>query len=133
HVFDGVTDLFPGGVKGFGGFLPREFSRPSGQEEHVWLGEMMLAVAPGNFLDHHAAATAVHAAHAVEEEDQESPEGNEFEAPLREMIVTGRRLVAARADGRRTLAWPNFDFDAFLVLTPARVLINESPVAIAVV
>jgi hypothetical protein len=90
-----IDYLFPGSVKGLSSFLPGKFSRPSGQEQHVCLGEMMLAVAPGHLLDHHAAVPALDLAHAVEEENQQSPERNEFEASFGEVIIARRRLMAA--------------------------------------
>jgi hypothetical protein len=133
HILDSVADLFPGGMEGLCRFLPGEFSGPSGQEQPVCLGKMMLAVAPGHFFDHHAATAALHAAHAVEKENQQSPEGNELEAPFGQVVVTGRRLVAARADGRRTITGPDFDLNARFVLGPSGWLIDESPVAIAVI
>ena len=50
-----------------------------------------------------------------------------------EMIVTGRGLVAPRADRRRALPRPDVHFDAFLVGAEAGVLVDESPLAMAVV
>ena len=69
----------------------------------------------------------------VEEEDEESPEGNELKTPFGELIVTGRRSMAARTNGRRTLPRTHRDLDALMVGTEAGVVINESPeVAVAV-
>ena len=94
----------------------------------------MLAVAPGNFLDDDGvAAAAIDAPHGVQQEDQKSPERDELEAPLGELIVAGRRLMAARTDRRRTLARPHGDLDALVVGTEAGVLINESPETMAAV
>ena len=62
------------------------------------------AVGPGDFFDDDCAAVAVDSAHGIQQEDQESPEGNELEAPSRKLIVVGRRLMAARADRDRALA-----------------------------
>ena len=82
-------------------FLPGELARPAGQKQHVGSGQLVFAVAPGNLLDHHLAAlTAIDAPHAVEQEHQHAPEWNELEAPLGQMIVPGRRLVAPRAARR---------------------------------
>ena len=93
----------------------------------------MLAIAPGNLLDYHATIPAVDAAHAVQQENQKAPQWNELEAPLGEMIVTWCRVVATRTDSRRALPRPDGHFDAFLAGTEARVLVDESLLAIAVV
>ena len=93
------------------------------------LGGLMLTIAPRNLLDHHAAIAALDAPHAVQKKNQKAPERNELEAPLGQMIVTRRRLVATRADRRRALARPHVDLDALLVGAEAGVLVNESPMA----
>ncbi len=49
------------------------------------------------------------------------------------MIVTWRWLVAPRTDRRRALPRPDVHFDAFLAGTEARMLIDESALAMAVV
>ena len=98
------------------------------------LGQLTLAVAPGDFLDDDgAAAPAIDAPHGVQEEDKESPQGDELEAPLPEPVVTGGRPMAARTDCGRTLARPHGDFDALLVRTEAGVLINKAPKMVAAV
>ncbi len=133
-ILDGVTNLVPGSVEGISGFFPRELARPAGQKQHIGSGQLVLTIAPGNFLHHHdAAVSAMDAPHRVQKENQNSPEGNEFEAPLGKMVVTRRRLVATRADRRRALPRPNAHFDAFLVGAEAGVLVDESPMAMAVV
>ena len=93
----------------------------------------MFTIAPGNLLDHHATIPAVHASHAVEQENQKAPQRNELKAPLGKMIVTRRRLVAPRADRCRALPRSDVHFDAFLVGAKAGVFVNESPMAMAVV
>jgi hypothetical protein len=93
----------------------------------------MLPIAPGNLLDHHATIPAVHASHAVEQENQKAPQRNELKAALGKMIVTRCRLVAPRADRRRALPRPDVHFDAFLVGAKTGVFVNESPMAMAVV
>jgi hypothetical protein len=63
----------------------------------------MLAVAPGNFLDDHGlAAAAIDVPHRVQQEDQKPPERDEVVTPFRELIVTGRRLMATGTNRRRT-------------------------------
>jgi hypothetical protein len=49
---------------------------------------MVLTIAPGRFLRHHATSAAIHTALGVEEEHQKAPERDELEAPLGQMIVT---------------------------------------------
>lgn len=54
------------------------------------------AVAPPYFLDDDScAAAAVHTPHRVEKEHEETPQGNELEAPFGELVVAGCRLMAA--------------------------------------
>jgi hypothetical protein len=61
------------------------------------LGQCAFAVAPGNFFDSHNAATAtVDEPYDVKKEDEKPP-------PFGELVVTGRRQMAARADCGRTL------------------------------
>ena len=65
------------------------------------LGQLVLAIAPRNFLDHHrATVAALDAPHTVQEENQSSPEGDELEAPLGKLIVARGRLVAPRENPR---------------------------------
>ena len=52
----------------------------------------MFAVGPGHCLDDDATGFAVDAAHAVEEKDQvppDTPDRNELELPIREVVVAG--------------------------------------------
>jgi hypothetical protein len=71
----------------------------------VGFGQCAFAVAPGNFFDsHNAAAATVDAPHSVQKEDEKPPQGDEFKVPSGELVVTGRRQMAARADCGRTLA-----------------------------
>src|ERR1039458_3998967 len=132
HILDGEAHLFPGSVERLGGFLPGELARPTGQEQHVGLGKLVLAIAPRNlFHYHHATMAALDAPHAVQEKDQKPPDGDEFEAPFGKMIVTRRRLVAPRADRRRSGPRPDVHFDAFLVGAEAGVIVDESPMVVA--
>src|SRR5271169_899895 len=133
HVLDGIADLVPRSMERLGGFLPGEFPRPAGQEEHVGFGGLVLAIAPRHLLDHHATIPALDAPHAVQKENQDSPERNELKTPLRKTIVTGRGLVAPRADRRRARARPDVHFDAFLIRGPAGESVDKSRMTIAVV
>ena len=65
--------------------------------------------------------------------DEESPQGNELKAPFGELVVTGRRQMAARADCGRALARSHSYFDALLVGSEAGLLINKSLKAVAAV
>jgi len=132
HIFDGVAHLFPGGVERLGGLLPGELARPAGQKQHVGSGQLVLAIAPRNLPDrHHATTAALDAPHAVQEENQDPPEGDELEAPLGKMIVTRRRLVARRADRRRSGPRPDVHFDAFLIGAEAGMMVDKSRLSVA--
>jgi hypothetical protein len=94
---------------------------------------MVLAVAPRKFLRHHAASAALDASPAVEKKHQKAPERDELEAPLRQAIVTRHRLFAPRAHRLGALAWPHRHLDGLLVGTETGVVVDESPMRIAVV
>jgi hypothetical protein len=94
----------------------------------------MVTVAPGNLLDDHGfAATAIHASHRIEQKDQKPPEGDEFVAPFRELIITWRRFVATRTNGHRTLTRTHADLDALEIGTEAGVLVDEAAEMMAAV
>jgi hypothetical protein len=133
HILDGIAHQIPGSVERLGGFLPGEFAGPASQKQHIGSGQLVLGIAPGNLLHHDAAVSAMDASHTVEKENQNSPERDELEAPLGELIVPGCGLVAPRADRRRTLPRSDLDFDAWLVGAAASVLVDQSPMAMAVV
>jgi hypothetical protein len=73
------------------------------------------------------------AAHPVEEENQKSPEGNEFEATLGKMIIARRWLMASGANRRGALSRPHGHLDSLWVRSKAGVLVNESSMAMAAV
>ena len=77
------------------------------------------------FHNHGTTAVAIDAPHRVLEEDEESPQRDELEAPLGELIVTARQLMAARADRGRAFAWPHGHLDTLLVRAEAGVLVDE--------
>ena len=100
-ILDGIEDLVPGSAEGLGGFFPGQPARPTGQKQHVGMGQLVFAIAPGNLLDEHGlAAGARDAPHRVEEEDQEAPERDGFVAPVGELIVTGGWVVATGTNRR---------------------------------
>jgi hypothetical protein len=73
------------------------------------------------------------APHPLEKVNQNSPARNELKTPLGKMIVTGRGLVASRADCGRTLSRPDVYFDAFLAGAEPGMLVDESPMTMAVI
>jgi hypothetical protein len=80
-----------------------------------------------------ATAAAVDAPHGVEQEDEESPQGNELKAPLRELVVASRGLMAARADSGRALARSHGDLDTPMVRTEDGTMINKSAEAMTAI
>ncbi len=65
QVLDGVANFVPGSVERLGGFLPGELARPARQKQHIGSGQLVLAITPGNLLDHHATIPAVDTSHTV--------------------------------------------------------------------
>jgi hypothetical protein len=81
-----------------------------------------------------AVATAtVDSSHPVQQEDQESPQGDELEAPLVELIVTGRRQMATGTDSCGTLTRSHGHLEALPIGTEAGVLIDKAPKAMTTV
>src|SRR5437868_12459938 len=114
--------------------LSMTIAAPSGPETACNFGQCAFAVAPGNFFDsHNAAAATVDAPHGVQKEDEKPPQGNELKAPLGELIVTGLRQMAARADCGRTLAGSHDHFDTLLVSTEVGVLVDKTSETMAAV
>src|SRR5436305_8572371 len=101
----------------FGRFLPRKAARPAGQKQHIGIGQSMLAIAPGHLLDDDCLTTAAFdASHGIKEKNQKAPKGNELETALRELIVSGGRLMAARTNRRRTLARAHHNLNTLILL-----------------
>ena len=73
------------------------------------------------------------APHGVQKEDEESPERDEFKAPFGKLIVARRRLVATRADRGRAFARPHGYFDALVVRTESRAMIDKAAKTMAAV
>src|SRR2546422_7108027 len=129
-IIDRIADLVPRGMKGLGRLFPGEFACPTGQKQHVGFGQLVLALTPRNLFHHDAATWAVHASHAVQKENQNTPERNELKAPHGKSVVTGSWLVAAGADSRRAPARPDHNFKGGLILNEAGALVDESPGAV---
>jgi hypothetical protein len=97
-------------------------------------GQGTLTVAPGNFLDKdRLAAAAIDAPHGVEQKDQKSPEGNELESPLGELVVTRCRLMAAQTDRRRPFARTHGNLNIFVIGAEAGLLVNKTRKVMTVV
>ena len=65
HVLDRLADLVPGGAKCDGGLLPGQLPRPVRQEQHVGLGQLVLADTPGDRFDPHPASPAINPPHMI--------------------------------------------------------------------
>jgi len=108
-------------------FPSRKAARPTGQKQHVGLGERAFAIAPRNLLDDDGlAAGTIDTPHGVQQKDQKAPEGNELETALGELVVSRSRLLAAGADGPGSLARTDRDFDTFVIAAETGPLINKS-------
>ena len=96
--------------------------------EHIGFGKRALAISPGNFFNNDGtAATAIDTTHGVQQEHEESPERNKLKAPFGELVVTGRRQMASRADCDRALSRSYGYFDALVVGTEVGVLVDKTP------
>ena len=93
----------------------------------------MVAIATRNLLDRHTTIPARDAPHAVQKENQDSPERDELKTPLGKMIVTRSRFVAPLAESRGARPRLDVHFDAFLIAAEAGVSVDEPPITIAVV
>ena len=93
----GPMDGVPGGGERGGHLLPRQALGPPGEAPGVGIGQSVLAGGPREGLDPHAAARAGHAAHGVEEDHGDVPQGHEVEAPDRQRVVARGRAPALRA------------------------------------
>src|ERR1700686_698131 len=110
-----------------GCFLPRKPARPAGQEQQIRFGQGSLAIAPWNFFHHDCLATrAIDAPHRVKQKNQKSPERNELETALGELVVSGGRLMAARTNGGQPLARTHGDLNALVIGTETGLPVNES-------
>jgi hypothetical protein len=133
HIFHGVAHLIPGSVEGLGGFLPGEFARPASQKQHMGSAQLVLPIAPGNLLDHYATIPAVNAPRAVQQKNQKAPQRDELEAALGKMIVTRCRLVAPEQTAFEPLRGRTSTSMLFLIGCKAGMLVDEFPMAMAVV
>jgi hypothetical protein len=84
-------------------------------------------------LDHDATISAVDTSHTVQQENQKTPQGDELEAALREMIVSRLWPVAPRTDDRRSPSRSHVYGNAFLVGCEAGASMGKSSMMMAVV
>ena len=108
----GPIDGVPGRGERRGDLLPRQALGPPGEEPGVGIGQSVLAGGPRESLDPHAAARAGHAAHGVEEDHGDVPQGHEVEAPDRLRVVARGPAPALRAPRAGPGAGPYPDLDA---------------------
>ena len=114
-------------------FLPGQLARPVGQEQHIGLGQLVLADRPWQFFNPYPAGSAIDPPHAVKQQHHETPERDEFEAAQAEVIVTGGGLMAARAYRLRATARSHVNLDGAFVRAKPRLLVDEAWKVMAVV
>jgi hypothetical protein len=94
----------------------------------------MLSVAPRNLLDEdRLTAAALNMPHRIQQENEESPERNELEPTLGELIVPARGPMAARADRRGALTWTHGDLDALVIGPEAGLVVDETGKTVATI
>ena len=71
-----------------------------------------LAGTPGNNLSRYPTGGASQTAHAVEENNCNSPEGNMDKLPLRQTVIASTFFAAARTDAFASPARFDFNFDS---------------------
>ena len=122
----GPIDGVPGRGERRGDLLPRQALGPPGEEPGVGVGQSVLAGGPREGLDPHAAARAGHAAHGVEEDHGDVPQGHEVEAPDRLRVVARGPAPALRARraGPGAGTYPDLDAQLRVLHQPHR-LIDE--------
>src|ERR1035438_10511602 len=101
--------------------------RPAKCEASQALGALVVerhCVTPRNLLDDHGlTAATIDPPHPVHQEVQKSPERDELVTPFRQLIVTGRRMMATGTNRRRALAGTHGDFDSLMIGTKTGMLV----------
>ena len=122
----GPIDGVPGRGERRGDLLPRQALGPSGEKPGVGVGQSVLAGGPRDGLDPHSAARAGHAAHRVEEDHGDVPQGHEVEAPDRLRVVARGPTTALRARraGPGTGPYPDLEGQPRVLHQPHR-LVDE--------
>src|SRR5688500_153504 len=86
----------------------------------------MLPVAPRNLLDHdRLTAAAIDTPHRVQQKNQKSPEGNELDAALGQLVVAGGGLVGSRTTGPGAFARAHGNPDTVVIGTEPGLVVNE--------
>jgi hypothetical protein len=94
----------------------------------------VLAVAPWNFLDNDClAVAAIDTPHGIKQKDQKTPEGNELETALGELIVSRSGLMAAGTNRPRALAGTHSNLDAPVVRSEAGLAVNKAGKTVATI
>src|SRR5579871_5019763 len=118
----------------FGRFLPRKAERPAGQKQHIGIRQGTLAIAPRHLLDDDSLTTAaIDATHGIKQKNQKAPKGNELEATLGELIVSGGRLMAARTNRRRAFARTHRNLNTLMIEAETSLLVNKPRKAVTAV
>ncbi len=86
----------------------------------------MLAIGPGDPLDGHAAARAVDASHAVQQEHRNGPQWDELESPLAQRVVLVAFATALAADRSAPPVSPDVNEDFVALFSQTGVAVNET-------
>jgi hypothetical protein len=101
----------------------------------IWRGECIQGPLKPEYSDSKVRANrrTVDAPQSVQKKDEKSPQGDELKAPFGELVVTGCRQMATRADCGRTLVRSYGHSEALFVGAEAGALVYKTPEAIAAV
>jgi len=94
-----------------GVFFPGQFAHPACQKEHVSFAEWVLAIGPGTSSTTRRRFCSGPGACGRGEKPR-SPNGDELERTLSELIVAGRWSATTGGDGFGTYTWPYPDLEA---------------------
>ena len=108
------------------GLLPAQSLGPAGQKDSVTVSRAVLAIGPGDSLDGHAAARAIDASHAVQEEHRKGPQRDELESPLAQRVVLGPLRPHLLQTGRPRPMGLDVDKDFAAVVGETSVAVNET-------
>ena len=113
--FHGGIHRIPRHSEGHRDLLPAHALRPSGEEPREAGRDPRLAAGPGNPLDDHGfARRAGDPPHRVQEEDHDTPQGDELKLALVQRVVRRPRQQADRAHAFAALYWPDLDVELLL-------------------
>jgi hypothetical protein len=106
--------------------LPAQSLGPGCQENSVTVSRAVFAIGPGNPFDGHAAARAIDASHASQEEHRNGPQRDELESPLAQRILLGAFTTALTADLSAPTVGLDVDRDFAAVVGETSVAVNEA-------